>query len=338
LRNEGVADSPRIADPGARVSVVIPTRNRRELVVAIVQRVLEENGLLEVVVVDDGSTDDTGERLAEIARTDGRLRIVPGLCAGAGMARTEGASAARGDVILFLDDDVMPAPGLPAMHLAHHSDQRELVVVGYMPTRVPARPGPETFTTFLYAREYEGRCKKYEQDPTGILRNLWMGNVSIAREKFLDATARWPEPLPRFRHEDQHLGMRMLSMGMHAVFDRTLLSVHEHHRSIDQFRRDCWQDGAGTAVLELRHLDLVDAAGPEQFRAGLPRPVASVVAIASGPRIGKVVASTLATVTRTLGRLRLFQAQTAAARALRRVEQQRGYLAQSTAAPNARRR
>jgi GT2 family glycosyltransferase len=323
-------------DPGPSLSVVIPSRNRRAQVTALVETLLIDPHILEIVVVDDGSTDGTATALAELAATDARVKVLIGRSDGGALARTDGAVHATGDVIWFIDDDVMPDPGLPAMHLKHHLDRQRRVVVGYMPTRIPDERGPMGFATVLYASEYEGRCAHYEQDPSGILRNLWMGNVSMRRDVYLDVTLRWPLPLPRFRHEDQNIGLRLLSTGSSAVFDRDIRAVHRHQRTMAQFRRDCRLDGAGIAALEAAYPDLVDDPGPSRFRLGLSRPVAAVVATASRPGAGVVIASTLATMTRALGAARLFSAQTAVARLLRRVEQQAGYLTQSIAASDNR--
>jgi hypothetical protein len=81
------------------ISVVIPTRNRAELVVATV---LDQHPSdIEVLVVDDGSTDSTEQALASIA--DQRLRVVVESQGGPCRART--ADAPRTDWLVFLDDD-----------------------------------------------------------------------------------------------------------------------------------------------------------------------------------------------------------------------------------------
>jgi GT2 family glycosyltransferase len=321
---------------GPSLSVVIPSRNRRAQVTALVETLLADSHVLEIVVVDDGSTDGTATALAELAATDARVKVLIGRSDGGSLARTDGAVHAIGDVIWFIDDDVMPDPGLPAMHLKYHLDGQPRVVVGYMPTRIPDERGPMGFATALYATEYEGRCAHYEEDPSGILRNLWMGNVSMRRDIYLDVTVHWPLPLPRFRHEDQNIGLRLLSTGSSAVFDRELHAVHRHKRTMAQFRRDCRLDGAGMVALEAAFPGLVEDPGPSRFRLGLSKPVAAVVATASKPGAGVVIASTLATMTRALGAARLFRAQMEVARLLRRVEQQAGYLTQAIAASDNR--
>jgi glycosyltransferase involved in cell wall biosynthesis len=86
------------------VSVVIPTYNRAGTVVQAVRSVLAQRFEdLELIVVDDGSTDDTASRLAAIP--DERLRYVRGPHAGVSAARNLGVRHATGALVSFLDSD-----------------------------------------------------------------------------------------------------------------------------------------------------------------------------------------------------------------------------------------
>jgi glycosyltransferase involved in cell wall biosynthesis len=92
------------------VSVIIPTRSRWELLERwALPTALAQAVDLEIVVVDDGSTDETAERLAEL--TDARVRVVRrDVSGGMAAARNAGIAAARGEWVAFLDDDDLWAP------------------------------------------------------------------------------------------------------------------------------------------------------------------------------------------------------------------------------------
>ena len=100
------------------VSVVVPTHNRRRLLGEALRSALAQRGVgVEVVVVDDGSTDGTAEAVAAIG--DPRVRLLhhehP---RGVASARNAGAAAAHGAWVAFLDDDDLWAPDKVARQLA----------------------------------------------------------------------------------------------------------------------------------------------------------------------------------------------------------------------------
>ena len=93
------------------LSVVIPTWNRARLVCEAVESALSQrDGQVEVIVVDDGSTDDTGKVLDQRFRNRIKLLRLPHR-GGAGAARNAGVSQATGDLLAFLDSDDLWLPG-----------------------------------------------------------------------------------------------------------------------------------------------------------------------------------------------------------------------------------
>ncbi len=115
-------------DESRRVSVIIPAHNEAEFIPRVIRAVLAQppaEAELEVIVVDDGSTDGTpqaaraaGARVLELAGTGGNPAA----------ARNRGAAAAGGDPLIFLDADCIPGEGWLAAILAAH--ERGATVVG----------------------------------------------------------------------------------------------------------------------------------------------------------------------------------------------------------------
>lgn len=93
------------------VSVVIPVYNRRTFIGRAVESVLAQAGVdLELIVVDDGSTDGTAEAVAAVG--DPRLRLLhQSPNQGQSAARNRGIEASRGELVGFLDSDDLAMPG-----------------------------------------------------------------------------------------------------------------------------------------------------------------------------------------------------------------------------------
>ena len=87
------------------ISVIIPTYNRAGTLLAAAQSVLQQTYRdIELIIVDDGSTDDTSKVVS--ALQDGRVRYIPlGKNCGACAARNRGIDEAKGEYIAFQDSD-----------------------------------------------------------------------------------------------------------------------------------------------------------------------------------------------------------------------------------------
>jgi glycosyltransferase involved in cell wall biosynthesis len=117
------------------VSVVIPTHNRRVALQAGLRSVLGQRNVdLEVIVVDDGSRDDTPQWLGQVG--DPRLRVLRHeVATGVATARNHGIAAARGEWLAFLDDDDLWAPDKLCRQLATAEEaSADLVYVGAFQT------------------------------------------------------------------------------------------------------------------------------------------------------------------------------------------------------------
>lgn len=119
-----VIDSPaatrrhgrRTAIQSPLLSVVMPVFNERETIDEIVERVLAIPMRVELIVVDDGSTDGTRERLAALQRERGFTLLLQDRNAGKGAALRRGFAALAGDIVVIQDGDLEYSPEeLPAL-------------------------------------------------------------------------------------------------------------------------------------------------------------------------------------------------------------------------------
>ncbi len=276
---------------------------------------------IEIIVIVDGFDDGSLEYIQELAVTDPRFRPIWQENTGEGVGRQNGAMIATGEVILFMDDDVVAGPNMVGGHAAHHEGRDDLVVVGYMPTRRPPREGrtPDSFTTDLYADEYLRTTDLYRKQPDRILRNLWAGNISMRKENVLKVPHATDYRLPF--HEDQDFGLRAHRAGLVGIFDETLASEHVHRRGRDSFIRQAYASGTARRFLDDMYADFELGLDPA---VGLPAPIGTVVKIAAKP-VGTPFRKLLNGVSSTSNKVGWFGGATAADRLLRQVELYRGY-------------
>jgi glycosyltransferase involved in cell wall biosynthesis len=138
--------------PTAAVSAVLPTYDRAAALRVTLPSALALRGLAELVVVDDGSRDDTPAVLA--AYDDPRLRVLRSpVNRGVTAARNTGADAARGEWLLFLEDDCCFPPDYAEVLLATARGLDADVVGAPM---VHPRPGEDVPTAVARARAEGG--------------------------------------------------------------------------------------------------------------------------------------------------------------------------------------
>ena len=119
---------PGLAPP--LVSVVIPSYNRSSLLMQTLASVRGQTFRdFEVLVVDDGSTDDTATRVRELGAEDGRIHYLYQANQGPAAARNAGASYARGAFIAFLDSDDLWLPDKLQEQLAFLAGRPDIDVV-----------------------------------------------------------------------------------------------------------------------------------------------------------------------------------------------------------------
>jgi glucosyl-dolichyl phosphate glucuronosyltransferase len=122
-----------VTSPAVGVSVIVPTRNRGRYLEECLQSlaVQDYDGQFEVIVVDNGSTDATPELLERWRRRDPRFQTTVESRVGLSRAKNAGIRLARGDLLLFTDDDVIVDRGWISAYVRFFADKKaESVVAG----------------------------------------------------------------------------------------------------------------------------------------------------------------------------------------------------------------
>jgi glycosyltransferase involved in cell wall biosynthesis len=212
------------------VSVVIPTYNRADLVEAAARSVLAQAWApLEVVIVDDASSDCTSEQVARLAATDNRVRLVMlEDNRGASAARNRGVEEAVHPFVAFLDSDNTFLPEK---------------LIRQMPGLINAPAGAVSFTAYTEAGERGGRpvsLPNWSPTPAAAISRLMLGcciNTStfVAPRDVLLADGRFRTDLVCC--EDHDLWLRLAAAGHSFVYcpePLTRYRVHAGSLSADQ--------------------------------------------------------------------------------------------------------
>jgi glycosyltransferase involved in cell wall biosynthesis/peptidoglycan/xylan/chitin deacetylase (PgdA/CDA1 family) len=235
------------------ISVVIPTYQRAALAERCVRALLNEGGpdsSFEVIVVVDGSTDDTQGRLETLG--DQRVRVVTQPRSGAASARNRGAREATGEYVLFLDDDLTPAPGLPAAHEAAQRSAGGVVGLGRLTYSTAERAGAFVRASSAWWNDHYGGLAA-GRPPSAI--DCYAGNLSVPRAAFLDVGG-FATDLP-FRH-DVELGYRLEQAGLRFAFVPAAVAHQDHHEErTAAVLRDARDSAEASLELYRRHPPLL---------------------------------------------------------------------------------
>lgn len=216
-----------------QVSVVIPTYNRAPLLARALNSVLDQKGgLLEILVVDDGSTDETEAKIA--AAAEPRLKYFLQPNQGPAAARNAGIRRARGEFIAFLDSDDEWLPGKLEAQLRYFQDNPDSLIC-------------QTEEIWIRNGKRVNPMKKHRKEGGWIFkRSLELCLVSpsavMMRRKFFDHVGLFDESLPAC--EDYELWLRASARFPIGLIEKPYVIRYGGHRDqrskqfpvMDQFR------------------------------------------------------------------------------------------------------
>jgi len=224
------------------VSIIIPCYNAESVLSETIESALNQTDChCEIIVIDDGSTDDTRKVIESYGA---KIRSEFGPNGGVSAARSRGSSMARGDFILYLDADDLLIPGAIASRLKLLRSSGVDAVYGAW-QRLEERSNAWTPTT-----EVRRRIEDVNVDPEiAFFTDLWCPTAAyLWRRTFLQARhPGWHPNLPviqdaRFAWDAARAGARFIYDDYIGVLYRTNLSNSVSTRSREAFLRDCRQN------------------------------------------------------------------------------------------------
>jgi glycosyltransferase involved in cell wall biosynthesis len=269
-------------------SVIIATRDKaRYLELTLASYALQTASDYEILVADDGSSDDT-EAVVAAARVP--VRYLKKLHGGRAHARNHALAEARGRIVIFSDDDRIVAPGFVAAHVARADQQVQVLgwqegIISRMEPRLhlpletlrdfsarfPGAEGP-LFTADELLRDFDSVVKRHAiaerwwqhvqpaierwGEDLSAMSIPWVlgttGNLSAPRQAILDAGG-LDEEFRGWGLEDLELCYRLFHRGLRPIIDRAAINYHQAHPT-DSRKRTDWLRNLG--VLMERHPSL----------------------------------------------------------------------------------
>ncbi len=181
------------------LTVGLCSRNRKGTLKLVLESLAKQSlhpERYEVVVIDDGSTDGTREMIEDL---DVPYRLVYGYQEHSALAtaRNHGLHLSQGEIMLYIDDDVLADFHLLEEHLRSHDKWDRCVVNGWVNhVQEPEIPDRPKFTMADISTSF-----------------FWTSNVS-ARVKHLFEAGMFNERFKEYGWEDQELGLRLIALGL----------------------------------------------------------------------------------------------------------------------------
>ncbi len=269
------------SSPLPPLSVVIPTHNRSALLAQTLEACHRNAGgcKLEMIVIDDGSTDDTAQRLSALSAT------MPGLAwhsvrkVGPARARNIGADVAHHDVIVFLGDDIQPLNAdffevHASLHVRHPAPN--LAVLGKV--EWPQWGAGQITPTMLHVQGRGGEQFGYSHlTPYQFAewQYFYTANVSVKKALVRDWILEGFDPgFPSAAYEDLEFAYRQSRppKGLRILYDPAAIAAHHHHFTLPQFMDR--QSHAGKALIHLLelHPELAATCNFQEFVEALRAP------------------------------------------------------------------
>jgi glycosyltransferase involved in cell wall biosynthesis len=236
-----------------RLSVVMPTFNRAHVLRRTLDAYLAQldSARDELLVVDDGSTDDTPAVLHEYATSHANLlRTFRQHNAGPAAARNRALREARGAIVLFAGDDVLPDAGTVAAHLAAHDASANSAALGSIRWHASLTLSPlmrwldQSGVQFAFDGLHDGQL---------LTPSHWYSsNLSIPRA-LLPAQPVFDERFRAACWEDTDLGLRLSRTGVTLRYVAAASAQHHHAMTLSSVCARAERVGYFGALLEHKH-------------------------------------------------------------------------------------
>lgn len=204
------------------VSTIIPVHNRSTMVIRAVESVLAQSYRpIEILVVDDGSTDNTPDVLSHLENAHSEVRVLRQANAGPGVAREHGRRYISGEFVQYLDSDDELLPDKFTDQVAALVSMPE-AGVAYGKT---AQLNSDDIKGELQPMRLTGE-KVDSMFPAFLRSRWWQTSTPLYRRQVVEEAGPW---LPLINEEDWEYDCRVASLGTKLAYVNKFVSVQHRH-------------------------------------------------------------------------------------------------------------
>lgn len=234
-----------------KFSVVIPTYNNRAVLMDCLRSLIHQSAdkkSFEIIVVNDGGSDDLSESLDLISRQVS-IRSLHQDHKGPAAARNFGIEEAKGNIVLFLDDDSLPTRDWLEAALRAWEKFPDFDGIGGCTISQPAdsllcRVNTDIFNWYVKRYSFGEYCTFLSTHNAGYKKDI-LGKVGQFDEGFKGASG-----------EDRDINIKMLKAGGKLRLDQSVLVYHDRDLSFKSFLRKYYNYGRAAHQLATRYPDL----------------------------------------------------------------------------------
>jgi GT2 family glycosyltransferase len=242
-----------MASLSMQASIIIPTFNRRAVVLRTVSALLRQDfppSEYEIIVVVDGSTDNTADALRSI-ESPCRLQIIEHENRGPSAARNTGFRAAQGNLLIFLDDDMLCDRSLIAEHVAAHTLSGRIVAFGAL---FLSPDSPRSLAAECFIREIGAIHLAYRRDTSTPWdqADCVFSNSSISRELF-EQSGGFDEAFRK--REDLELGIRLFKAGVQPLYRCSAIAYQYYAKTDADLIQETEAFAEGDLLFARKHPD-----------------------------------------------------------------------------------
>ncbi len=233
------------------ISIIISTRNRTDVLPISLPLLFQQDlpkDQFEIILMDNASSDNTYELARKMAEeAPCAMRCYRNEVGNLSRARNLGVRAARGEVVLFMNDDILAEPFLLAEHARFHSTHPEPEAAVLIRVDQVHRPGETPFESFMDPFPFH---EIVEGQPVSYLY-FWTNNISLKRTFMLE-NGLFDEEFSDAGHEDVELGYRLSQKGLRLYYIDQLSGHHYHFQTFDYACRQQYSRGLTYAIAQAK--------------------------------------------------------------------------------------